>query len=453
MNNKKRIAASDDFVLKLKVVTKEKEDIRRKLVAMEKKLKSSYVVLDALQNSQKQLLLKAKQLAVIVREKEYNKRMLEESQKATLNVLEDLEDARTNLEREMQNVRKFQLAVQASSDAIAITLPDMTYVYVNPAWSTLTGYSLQEVQNKTPIFLMSDTIPKALISHFFARNAEEEEEEEEAVFQSDQFIFKRKDGNEYDVEVTKYAIREKMAVTFYVTIHRDITYRKRMDRIKTEFVSLASHQLRSPLTEIRWALSHLKQEKLTDEQMTIVTNAHTASRHMADTIKSILIISNIDTGQIQPDPVDTKLHTIIDDVVRFYDVMQQKKNIRLNIDCPQNIHMHTDDQLLKEILSNLLSNAYKYTPDGGSVHIFVKQEKEYVNINVADTGYGIPYSEQKRVSEKFFRGSNIVDKEEEGNGIGLNMVYALVKRLGGTISFVSQKNKGTTFSFIIPFSL
>lgn len=231
---------------------------------------------------------------------------------------------------------------------------------------------------------------------------------------------------------------------------RDITQEKELDHAKSEFVSLASHQLRTPLTEIRWALSSLKREKLTDEQMTTVEAAHKASSHMAETIKAMLTISHIETGELHPESTDVPLQLLINDVVSLYDAMRRKQNITLNIDCLEGMHVHTDAQLLKEILSNLLTNAYKYTPSGGSVHIEVKQEKEHVGIDIADTGCGIPRDEQHRITEKFFRGSNVIDKEEAGTGIGLHVVYALTKLLGGTVSFVSQEHKGTMFSLTLP---
>jgi signal transduction histidine kinase len=98
-------------------------------------------------------------------------------------------------------------------------------------------------------------------------------------------------------------------------------------------------------------------------------------------------------------------------------------------------------------------NAYKYTPKEGSVNILVRQDGKHVKIDISDTGYGIPQGEQKKISEKFFRGSNVINKKEEGNGIGLNMVYSLVKIIGGTITFVSQENTGTTFSLTLPGSI
>ncbi len=359
-------------------------------------------------------------------------------------------DLEHQVKERTRDSKKFQDAVDASTDAIAITLPNLEYVYVNPSWERLTGYSSKEALGQSASLILSDkTDPELIKKQLDIVNTEEEE----AKLHSDQFIHKRKDGSEYNAENTVYSIREDGKISFYVLVHRDITGRKRVDAAKSEFVSLASHQLRTPLTEMRWALSSLEQGKLTDKQMTIVKNAHKASAHMAETIKAMLTISHIETGELNPEPTDVSLHSLINDIVSLYDAMQRKKKIALTIDCSQDIHVLTDEQLLKEILSNLLTNAYKYTPGGGNVHISVKQEKEHVSIDVVDTGFGIPRDQQKRVSEKFFRGSNVVDKEEEGNGIGLNMVYSLVKLLGGTISFISQENKGTTFTLTFPRSV
>ncbi|MEI8229744.1 MAG: ATP-binding protein [Candidatus Peregrinibacteria bacterium] len=389
---------------------------------------------------------KTKELDQKVHEVGDKNSLLEESKRAMQNLLEDLQNTAKRLEQESINARKFEQAVQASGDAIAIALSDLTYIYVNPAWCHSTGYSPKEVLGQNPHLVLSNKMNAKLMEQFFARR------EEEAVFHSDEFIFRRKDGTEYEAEEMEYCIREQGKTLFKVFIHRNISERKRADRAKTEYISLASHQLRTPLTEIRWALSNLKQGSLPQEQRMIVEAAHQAAGHMAETIKAMLTISHMETGELKPEPTDAVLQSVFNDILHLYDTMRQEKALKLTVDCPESIRMHADAQLLKEILSNLVTNAYKYTPAGGSVRIAVRKDAEHVTIEIADTGCGIPQSDQRRVSEKFFRASNVLHQEQEGSGIGLHMTYALTKLLGGTISFVSQEGKGTTFSLSFPAS-
>jgi signal transduction histidine kinase len=141
---------------------------------------------------------------------------------------------------------------------------------------------------------------------------------------------------------------------------------------------------------------------------------------------------------------------VIERVARLFDGDRERHGLELVIQCPQHLRAHTDEQLLIEILSNLLNNAYNYTPKNGKVTVCAKQDGEMIRIDVTDTGYGIPKAEQGNIAEKFFRASNIASREEAGTGIGLYMVYNLVRLIGGTISFFSEENKGTTFTLLFP---
>ncbi len=239
-------------------------------------------------------------------------------------------------------------------------------------------------------------------------------------------------------------------VAFFVFIHADITDRKKADAAKTEFVSLASHQLRTPLTEIRWALSSLEREQLSKEQRETVETAHAASNHMAETIKAMLTISHIETGEVTPEPADINILAMITDVSRLHAMEQKKNSLVLDLRCAKNILIRTDEQLFKEVLSNLLINAYKYTPNGGKVGISVQQDNDHIKIDISDTGYGIPHQDQKKIGQKFFRASNAEDKQQEGSGLGLHIAYSLIRLLGGTLSFTSEENKGTTFTLLFP---
>lgn len=355
------------------------------------------------------------------------------------------------LREEMEKVRKFQQALAASSEAIIIlSHPELTVTYVNPSWSRLTGYSSSEVLGKRMEYSRATKTDQKIIDGL--RNAMHAGQ----MFHSEEFVLQKKDGTEYAAELTMYPVYKEEEldanrVLFFVCIHRDITRKKRSEEAKNEFVSLASHQLRTPLTEIRWALSSMEREQLTDEQKEMVETAHEASSHMAETIKAMLTISHIETGEMNLDLTDMNLCSAIDDIVRLYDGEKHKKKIKLTVECANNIHMRTDEQLFKEVVGNLLINAYKYTLSGGKVSIIAKEEKDHIHLDVTDTGCGIPLQDQEHIAQKFFRASNIVD--QEGSGLGLHMSYSLMRLLGGTIAFTTQENTGTTFSLTFPRSL
>ena len=358
----------------------------------------------------------------------------------------------TEQKNAMREIQKFQEAVDASTDAIAITSPDLAYIYVNPAWEHLTGYAQAEVIGRTPEIILSDKTDPELVRKLLNISSASADQQH-AILHSDLFIHRRKDGSEYNAERSVYPIREKGKVAFYVFIHRDISARMRTDLAKSEFISLASHQLRTPLTGIRWALSVLDMKKLTKEQRHIIESAHTAAANMSETIKAMLSISHLEAGDIEPEFEEVDLRTVLENVADVNDLHRKQNGLKLKVECPKNLRIRTDAQLLLEVLDNFLSNAYKYTPKGGNVNLCARREGKDVRIDVADTGYGIPLEEQARVAEKFFRASNVVGKAEPGTGIGLYLAYTVARLIGGSISFVSEEDYGATFTLFLPSSI
>ena len=350
---------------------------------------------------------------------------------------------------EAMNAKKFQQAVEASADAVAITHPDMTYAYINPAWSKLTGYAPEEAMHKTPRMLLSEKTNPELVQRFLADDAKGKQEG--AVFQSEDLLYRRKNGTEYSVAMTKYAIWEDGKVLFYVLVHRDITERKRIDRTKSAFISLASHELRTPLTRMRWALGGLRASSpLNDEQKPLVEEAYASSVYMADIIRMMLQLSQVESKGLEPEPVEIALPALCEQAVRDVERQQKERGIAVSVSCPLGGAFTSDQHLLLQILVNLLSNAYKYTPPGGKVRLEAHVTPGGARIVVADEGIGIPLSEQGKVGSMFFRATNVLDKEEGGMGIGLHLVYAFVRLIGGTISFTSHEDTGTTFTVDLP---
>lgn len=158
----------------------------------------------------------------------------------------ELEDAKNKIEREVQNARKFQKAVDSSTEAVSITTPDGALVYVNPAWVELNGYTDSEALGRNPRLLKSEETKADIFVAMWEKISAG------LTFTTEDITNKRKNGTIYHAELSIYPIREGSQVLFYVSLCQDITQRKEVDRAKTEFVSLASHQLRTPLSAIRW---------------------------------------------------------------------------------------------------------------------------------------------------------------------------------------------------------
>ncbi len=357
----------------------------------------------------------------------------------------------TEQKKALAEIQKFQLAVDASTEAVSIVSSDhRTIVYVNDAWCRVSGFSPEDALGKNLFAVRSKKTDEKLLA------AIDQAMKDGTSFYSDAFVLQRKDGSTYDAEIRMFPVTLKAEETtenpasFFVLMHADITERKKSERAKTAFVSLASHQLRTPLTEIRWALSSLRREHLDHEQEEMVRSAHAASSHMAETIKAMLTLSHIESGEVDPEPTTVNVRDVIEEIVGLNGAEIRGKNLTVSVDCATDASLVTDEQLLKEILGNLIANACKYSKNGGAVSVSVATKNKTMNIVVQDDGCGIPIADQQKISQKFFRASNAMETGAEGSGLGLHIAYSLVHLLHGKISFVSKESAGTRFTLTFP---
>ena len=240
-----------------------------------------------------------------------------------------------------------------------------------------------------------------------------------------------------------------------VGIVRDLSKEAEIERTKAEFVSVASHQLNEPTTEILWAVEGLLEENgsLTIEQKETLQHIQTSAKQMGRLVHALLNVATIESGKQKISFKPIEVNSVIDQVLNSFQglVTQKKIHVSTSID-PSAGTIQTDEHLLKEVLMNVVSNAIAYSPAGASINVGATSQDGHVLFHVRDTGYGIPTSQQSRVFEKFFRGDNIVKKVPNGTGLGLYIAKGIIHSLGGKIWFDSEENKGTTFWFEIPFA-
>jgi len=367
-------------------------------------------------------------------------------------LLSRLKDYYDNLEKKVKEntseIRKFQQAVEASSDGIIITDTEAKIIYVNPKWELLTGYKLSEVQGKNPNIFKSGKTH----DHVFAEmwNALKNNKE----FYTDELVNKRKDGTEYSTELAIAPVTESGKTLYFVGVSTDITKRKEVDRMKSEFISLASHQLRTPLSAMRWFLEMLLDGdagELNPEQRDYISNVYQANSNMIELVNALLNVSRIESGRIIIDPIPTDLAELIKSVVNEtkvkYTVKKQSIVVSIHHGLPK---INLDPKLIRHVFLNLITNAIKYSPERGEIHIFVSKNDKEVLVQVSDTGFGIPEAEKSKVFQKFYRGSNIVKYEIEGTGLGLYLAKAIIESSKGRIWFESEEGKGTSFWFSLP---
>lgn len=266
----------------------------------------------------------------------------------------------------------------------------------------------------------------------------------------------RVNGGKFPVSVTSAPIMLDGSIIGAIVVFRDITKEKEIDKSKTEFVSLASHQLRTPLSAIRWYSEMLDSEKLgalNASQKDYLSEIYKSNRRMIDLVNALLNVSRIDMGTfaIEPEPTDVK--EIAESVLKELFVKIQESNLSVTHFYEEDLpKINADPKLMRIIVQNLLSNAMKYTPKGGSVALSLTKDDQNILIKVSDTGVGIPASVQDKIFTKLFRADNARVVESEGTGLGLYIIKSIVERGGGRTWFVSEENKGTTFFVEIPLS-
>jgi PAS domain S-box-containing protein len=231
----------------------------------------------------------------------------------------------------------------------------------------------------------------------------------------------------------------------------DITEQKNLDQAKTEFVSLASHQLRAPLATVKWYSEMLMKPatgELNPKQKDYVRIIGEVNTDMIDLVDTLLNVSRMEIGKLTVDLGPTNVQEITDSILTELSSQIDKK--KMNIVKQYNAmftDVKSDPRLLRIIIHNLITNAIKYTPEGGKVTISFKESEGKNNIVVTDTGYGIPQNQQDKIFTKLFRAENVKEiNSSQSTGLGLYLVKSLVEAIGGTIGFQSEENSGTSFT-------
>jgi len=271
---------------------------------------------------------------------------------------------------------------------------------------------------------------------------------------SEKALYLTRSGNMVPVSITVSPIILDGRPVGALQVFRDITVENEVDRMKSEFISLASHQLRTPLSTIQ-TYAHMMDEAymgdMNPDQRRALRTIITATNTMNELIGMLLNIARIESGSIAVNSKRLNAATVVQDIVRQLSVTAHSKNITLDFHTPkQAVWLKVDSLILKEILLNLVSNAIKYTPADGTVTIKIHTHLHDVLFTIHDTGIGIPKLAQEKIFSKFFRAQNVIRQETTGTGLGLYVVKGLVHTLNGKVWFKSEENKGTTFYVSLP---
>ena len=253
----------------------------------------------------------------------------------------------------------------------------------------------------------------------------------------------------------EYDISTKLLVRRDLELSRANEKLQKLDEIKSNFISVVAHQLRTPLSGVKWTLSMLlngDMGPLNNDQKIFLIKSYESNTRMITLVNDMLVTDRIQSGKVHYGFEHIDIINLLDNVLFEISPQASKKNISIKYknkfeNLPQ---AYVDPETMRAVLQNLMENAIKYTIEGGKIEIDVKKENDYLVVSIADNGIGIPKDQVKDVFTRFIRARNAIKQETDGSGLGLYIAKTMVEKNSGTIWFESVEGKGSTFYFTVP---
>ncbi|MCP6718396.1 MAG: ATP-binding protein [Patescibacteria group bacterium] len=365
---------------------------------------------------------------------------LQQAQLALMNILEDTEEARKLAEEERNKTQEIinsltdGLMVFNSTDSLALMNPQSER-FLEIKREELIGKQIKEFVNFEQLKNLIDLIGENIEENLFRQE------------------FKIREN--FILELSTIPLMSNKTKIGTLLILHDISREKVIERMKNEFVSIAAHQLRTPLSAIKWTLRMLLDGdlgKITEEQSEFIAKTYQSNERMISLINDLLNVTRIEEGRYLYKPVLTDIKIVLQFVINSYKEEGKKRNIKLELrgQKKKTPKVFLDVEKIKLAFQNLIDNAIKYTMPGGKIVVSLVFNSKEITVSVKDNGVGILQDQQERVFGKFFRGSNVIKMETDGSGLGLFIAKNIIESHGGRIWFESKLGKGTTFHFTIP---
>ncbi len=393
-------------------------------------------------------------------------RMLENTARIIAPVLKarlERDREKTRLQEMAEAMRVQAAAVAAAANAIVITGRDGRIVTINQAFTDLTGYMPEEAIGQTPRILKSGQQDEAFYRELWKTILSGN------VWRG-RLVNKRKDGSLYTEEMTITPVPgEQGRITHFIAIKSDVTERVRVQQAlkqakaeaeaaneaKSSFLASMSHELRTPLNGVIGMASLLLDSELTPEQRECADIIHSAASSLLTLVNDILDFSKIEAGKLELETLEFDLRTAVREVVKVTALTARQKKLKLEtaIDPAVPRQVKGDAARLRQILTNLTSNAVKFTPEGKvTIHVGLQDQdgtRARIRFTVRDTGIGIPKQRLGKLFQRFSQVDSSITRKYGGTGLGLAIAKLLTERMGGRIGVESEEGKGSTFWFTV----
>ena len=364
---------------------------------------------------------------------------IKEERSALLNMLEDIDEARQKVEEEKKKtdaiITNFTEGLLSfDQNGILSLINPQAISFLKVRRKNVIGKSIEELEKEPSFAPLIEVLGKDMRAVF----RKEVKVNEDLVF-----------------EVSSIPMMEAEKDLGVLVIIHDISREKMIEKIKTEFVSLAAHQLRTPLSAIKWTLKMLLDGDLgviNEEQKEFINKTYQSNERMINLINDLLDVARIEEGNYLYKPVFTDIEPIVKFVIGSLKKESDDRNLEVEFKGSSDKlpKVKVDIEKIRLVIQNLLENAIKYTKPGGKIEVSLKRSDNNVEFLIKDSGVGISQDQQNRIFTKFFRAANVVRMETDGSGLGLFIAKNIVEAHGGNIWFESEEGKGTIFHFTLP---
>lgn len=354
--------------------------------------------------------------------------------------LQDISDSKSRL----------RVMVNRLLDGVLTTDANKKVVLANPAFLHMVGFSGERARGMKVEDVVQEQAIQKIIDETLAMP-------DATIAETYREISLPDPGNDSDRVVSVHCspFRSRTGQTLgTTTVLHDITAVKEMDRMKSDFVSMVSHEIRSPmnslLAQLKILLDGLAGD-ITTKQREILQRASGKINNLVNLASELLDLAKIEAGMVGQEMTDLHLPPVLKEQVDFHLASAQEKDIEIELEVPSNLPgIVADRQGIDEVLTNLITNAIKYSPSGSKILVAGGEESGAVSIKVSDTGYGIPEEDLAEIFNRFHRVKDKNTREIHGTGLGLAIVKSIIDAHQGSIRVESILEQGTTFTIILP---
>ncbi|HSH55987.1 MAG TPA: PAS domain-containing sensor histidine kinase [Candidatus Limnocylindrales bacterium] len=342
------------------------------------------------------------------------------------------------------------LVIGSIGDAVYVTGKDSRLVFANQCFSDLVG---------TPrIFLLGQGLQEIFVTKPVAKIPIEFKDEATATashgLNTGIYEWRNREGIKHVFRISSQVLKTTDQTVY---LAQNITREYELSRMKSNFIDLASHQLRTPMTAVM-TYTHMLHDgfggELTPSQQKLSSTIIEASERMVKLVNDLLTITRAQNNTATIAKTDVLIESVFQEISTEVGPALDAQELQLNVSVdPASLSIASNRHMLHEVFSNLVVNAIQYTPAGGSISLKARLVSDQLCVDVSDTGIGIPEEYLPKLFTQFSRAENATIAYPEGTGLGLYMIKLLLEKLGGTIACSSKLHKGTTFTVTLPYEL